>query len=61
VELTRREGGRGRVLFVVVPSCALIYYGDDLLDWAAHEFHVSPAHASPITGHRRIPGLVGAR
>ena len=33
----------------------VIYYGDDLLDYVAHEFRVGPLHASPITEHRRVP------
>lgn len=33
----------------------VIYYGDDLLDYVAHEFHVPPRHPSPITDNRRTP------
>ena len=33
----------------------VIYYGDDLVDYVAHEFNGPPLHPSPVVGHRRIP------
>lgn len=33
----------------------VIYYGDDLVDYVAHEFQVPPLHPSPVVGPRRVP------
>jgi hypothetical protein len=33
----------------------VIYYGDDLVDYIAREFHVPPLYPSPVVGRRRIP------
>lgn len=32
----------------------VIYYGDDLVDYVAHEFDVPPLHPNPIVGLRRV-------
>ena len=33
----------------------VIYYGDDLVDYVAHEFHVPPLHLNPVVGSRHVP------
>jgi hypothetical protein len=33
----------------------VIYYGDDLVDYVAHEFQVPPLHPNPVAGSRRVP------
>jgi hypothetical protein len=33
----------------------VIYYGDDLVDYVAQEFHVPPFHLNPVVGLRRVP------
>jgi hypothetical protein len=50
-----RDGERAQVNLGLVAGRPFVYYGDDLVDYVAREFHVPPLHPSPVVGRRRIP------